>query len=265
MQLGQDIGISFPDCYLVHHNLPGKRVGRQRWPRHALFVPLQGEVTIGVQSGALACGPGRMIYVPPETTMSFQSSKVTGERLICLIDLERWRAATPVRFGATLCNAHPLCNEILFYLLLHPGSGCVRLLVSILVQVLAESIESVERPSLLEVAHLAGSVRDGRIRTALEIFRLQFATPIRMRDEAHQAGVSVRNLSRLFLAQIGLSPKQVLIHYRIAAAQEHLLAGDSVTEAAFSSGYGSLAQFVMTFRRVTGRLPSEIARHGRKQ
>jgi AraC-like DNA-binding protein len=206
-----------------------------------------------------------MIYVPPETPLSFQSSETTGERLICMIDHKRWRAATTVRSGATLCNAQPLCNEILFYLLLHPTSRCVRTLLSALVQVLAESIEAVEQPSLLEVTHLDGGVRDVRIRTVLEIFRKQLATPIRMRDAAHEAGLSVRNLSRLFLAEIGMSPKQVLTQYRIAAASERLLAGDSVTEAAFASGYESLAQFVMTFRRLTGQRPSEIARRGRKQ
>ena len=82
---------------------------------------------------------------------------------------------------------------------------------------------------------------------------------------AQEAGLSLRNLSRLFLHQVGLSPKQALMHYRIAAARDLLLTGSTVSEAALASGYESLAHFITMFRRLTGQLPSQVIHLGRKQ
>ena len=82
---------------------------------------------------------------------------------------------------------------------------------------------------------------------------------------AQESGLSVRNLGRLFLDQVGLSPKQVLTQYRITAARDLLLTGSTVAEAAFATGYESLAQFITVFRRLTGQLPSQVVHLGRKQ
>ncbi len=50
-----------------------------------------------------------------------------------------------------------------------------------------------------------------------------------------------------------------------ASAKDQLLKGSTVTEAAFASGYKSLAQFITVFRRLTLQLPSEVARVGSNQ
>ena len=112
MRQGQDIAVHLPGLELIHHNLPGKRVGEHQWPQHAVFVPLQGEIRIRLASGSLVAGPGRMIYVPPKTLLEFDSSEAAGERLVCLIDAARWRRATSMRFGPTLCPSHQLCKEM---------------------------------------------------------------------------------------------------------------------------------------------------------
>jgi len=44
-----------------------------------------------------------------------------------------------------------------------------------------------------------------------------------------------------------------------------LLKDSTVTEAAFASGYKSLAQFITVFRRLTLQSPSEVARVGSSQ
>jgi AraC-like DNA-binding protein len=80
---------------------------------------------------------------------------------------------------------------------------------------------------------------------------------------AQEAGLSLRNLSRLFLDQIGLSPKQAPTHYRIAAARDFLLTGSTVSEAAHATGYVSLTQFITMFRRLTGQRPSQVIHLGR--
>lgn len=265
MRRGQDIAVRFPGLYLVHHNIPGKTVEWHVWPHHVLFIPLQGEITILLSSGSLVGGPGKMIYVPPKTSVAFQANEALGERLVCMVDHARWRAITHSQSGPTLCPAHQLCKEILFYLLLNPTTTCANSLVSTFIQVLVESLESAQQASLLEVTHLDGKVRDERVRKALLIIHRDHPTRVRMTTVAQEAGLSLRNLNRLFLEQVGLSPKQVLTHYRITTAKDLLLAGSTVTEAALASGYESLGQFISMFRRLTGQLPSQVLRLGRKQ
>ena len=266
MRLGEDIAVRFPGLYLVHHNIPGMKVDWHDWAdQHLLFIPLQGEVTILLRSGSLVGGPGKMLYLPPKTSLKFQASETLGERLVCLIDDAHWRALTSLESGPAMSPAQQLCKEQLFYLLLNPKTKSAESVVSAFIQVLAESVESTQQTSLLEVTHLAAKVRDERVRKALTILLRDHRERVRMTAVAQEAGLSVRNLSRLFLDQAGLSPKQVLTQYRIAAARNLLLAGSTVAEAAFATGYESLAQFITTFRRLTGQLPSEVLRLGRKQ
>jgi AraC-like DNA-binding protein len=266
MRLGQDIAVRFPGLYLVHHNIPGMKKDWHDWAhQHVLLIPLQGEITILLRSGSLVSGRGKMLYVPPKTSLNFQASETLGERLVCMIDHTHWRAVSSFESGPAMLPAHPLCKEQLFYLLLNPKTTSAEVLVSAFIQVLAESLESTRQTSLLEVAHLDAKVRDERVRKALTILVRDHRTRVRMAGVAQEAGLSLRNLSRLFLDQLGLSPKQVLTHYRIAAARDLLLTGSTVAEAAFATGYVSLAQFITIFRRLTGQLPSEVVRLGRKQ
>jgi len=266
MRLGQDIAVRFPGLYLVHHNIPGMTVDWHDWAhQHLLFIPLQGEITILLRSGSLVGGPGKMLYLPPKTSLNFQASEALGERLVCLIDDTRWRALTSFQSGPAMRPAQQLCKEHLFYLLLNPKTKSAESLVSAFIKVLAESVESTQHASLLEVTHLEARVRDERVRKALTILVRDHRTRVRMAAVAQEAGLSLRNLGRLFLEQVGLSPKQVLTQYRIAAARDLLLAGSTVTEAAFATGYESLGQFITIFRRLTGQLPSEVVHLGRKQ
>jgi len=266
MRLGQDIAVRFPGLYLVHHNIPGMKVDWHDWAQqHLLFIPLQGEITILLRSGSLVAGPGKMLYLPPKTSLNFEASETLGERLVCLIDDTRWRALTNFQSGPAMLPAQQLCKEHLFYLLLNPKTKSAESLVSAFIHVLAESVASTQQSSLLEVTHLEAKVGDERVRKALTILLRDYRTRVRMAAVAQEAGLSLRNLSRLFLDQVGLSPKQVLTQYRIAAARDLLLTGSTVTGAAFAAGYDSLAQFITTFRRLTGQLPSQVVHLGRKQ
>ena len=266
MRTGEDIAVRFPGLYLVHHNIPGMKVDWHDWAhQHLLFIPLQGEITILLRSGSLVGGPGKMLYLPPKTSLNFQASETLGERLVCLIDDARWQALTSFQSGPAMGPAQQLCKEQLFYLLLNPKTKSAESVVSAFIQVLAESVESTQQASLLEVTHLEAKVRDERVRKALIILLRDHRKRVRMAAVAQEAGLSVRNLSRLFLDQVGLSPKQVLTQYRITAARDLLLTGKTVAEAAFATGYESLAQFIIVFRRLTGQLPSQVVHLGRKQ
>src|SRR5215469_16143161 len=103
MRVGQDIAVRFPGLYLVHHNIPGMTVDwHDRAHEHLLFIPLQGEITILLRSGSLVGGPGKMLYLPPKTSLNFLANKTLGERLVCLIDDTRWRALTSFQSDPTV-------------------------------------------------------------------------------------------------------------------------------------------------------------------
>jgi len=259
---GQDIAVEFEGLYLVHQNLPYRQIRSYQRREHLIFIPLQGEIRVAVEGKVLPCGPGRMVYLPPDTEHTFDSSGDQGERLICLIDPLRWsRAGTGSTFQPTVFPASQLCKELLFYLLLHPSTLAGAPIVDVLVQTLCENIVACQ--SLLQVEHLAGKSRDPRVAAALAYLERELGRRVVMGEVAEHAGLSTRTLNRLFLREFGLPPQRVLALLRVSKARELLASGRySVTETSWEVGYGSLSQFIAVFRQVTGQLPSEFARFG---
>jgi AraC-like DNA-binding protein len=259
---GQDIAVEFEGLYLVHQNLPRRQVRRYQRREHLFFIPLQGEIRITAGRLLLRCGPGRTVYLPPATEHTFDSSGEQGERLICLIDDQRWnRAGAASPFEATVFPASQLCKELLFYLLVHPQTRAGGQIVDVLVQTLSESLDASR--SLLEMEHLEGKIQDTRARAALAYLNEHLGRRVSAGQVAAHAGLSTRTLNRLFLKELGLTPRRVLALLRVSKARELLASGRySVTEAAWEVGYGSLSQFIAVFRQVTGQLPSEFARFG---
>lgn len=263
MRRGQDIAVQFPGLYLVHHNLPGKKVDFHRHPEHLVFFPLQGEIKVILREGTLTASPGSAVYLPGNTEHAFDSSSQLGERLIAMLADKTWNKAASGEFLPVVVPASQLAKELLFYLLLHQETRHAKSLIETFVHTVSENLESAA--SVAEMAHVEGRVKDARIRKVLEELRENLAETISLPQVAARNGLSVRTLNRLFVAELGASPKQILTRYRIERAQELLVSGTAnVTDAAFSVGYGSLAQFIRAFRELTGQLPSDVARRGRK-
>jgi AraC-like DNA-binding protein/mannose-6-phosphate isomerase-like protein (cupin superfamily) len=267
MQIGKDIAVKFPGLFLVHHNIPGSAAPHHEHPEHHLIIPLQGEISIDVDAKVLTCSPGRMAYVPPNTGHIFRSAPTKGERLICMIDQTCWKSAETHSYQATLLPASQLCKELLFYLLLNPKTKNASPLIDAFVCTVVESLEapSLETPFLIE--HAEGSVARPELKKALKIAREGFTTDLSVTELARLSGLSVRNMSRLFLTELGVTPKQLLMSLRIDLAKELLLAGSTVTETAYGVGYQSLSQFIQSFRQITGQIPSEYqgqSQFGRK-
>ena len=266
MKRGQDISITLPGFYLVHHNLPGKEVERHHHVEHLLFIPLQGEIGLKTDAVEFRCGVGKMIYVPPKTPHSFDSSQHQGERLIAIISEKMWKNAKGPQSTPCVLMTSQLCKEILFYLLLNQKTKYHESLILVFIQTLAEALETGPTSIHDKMAHWESQVGDERLKAVLEFFQKNLSESISMTKAASHSGLSVRSLNRLFLDELGLSPRQALIQYRIQKAKELLLTGNqSVTSAALEVGYNSLTQFIKAFRQVTGQLPSEIRRFGQKQ
>jgi AraC-like DNA-binding protein len=101
--------------------------------------------------------------------------------------------------------------------------------------------------------------RDDRLRA---VARGLLANPADGRELAHWAlevGAGVRTLSRLFVAETGMTFGRWRTHARVRAALVLLAEGVPVGTVSRRVGFRKAAAFTQTFRRVTGRLPSSFS------
>ncbi|MEU8353800.1 helix-turn-helix domain-containing protein [Streptomyces sp. NPDC048845] len=128
-----------------------------------------------------------------------------------------------------------------------------------------EPADEDERVAALDAFLLAhGPVPDPRAELAVELVqRIRTDRTIRrVADFARTEGVSVRSLQRLFAAYVGVSPKWVLLRYRIHEAMERAESGTEVDwpELAAELGYSDQAHLVRDFTATVGVPPTAYAR-----
>jgi AraC family transcriptional regulator len=100
------------------------------------------------------------------------------------------------------------------------------------------------------------AARVGRVR---EMIDARFSESLSLSRMAAEAGMSLYHFARVFRELQGTPAHAYLRDRRLAAAEERLRAGASVTETCFAVGFGSLSHFVTTFRRRRGLRPSQVA------
>lgn len=85
---------------------------------------------------------------------------------------------------------------------------------------------------------------------------------LRVSDFAQRQGLSVRQLQRLFAEYVGVSPKWVILRYRIHEALEHAEAEADVQWArlAHDLGYSDQAHLVRDFTTMIGLSPTSFRR-----
>jgi transcriptional regulator GlxA family with amidase domain len=95
----------------------------------------------------------------------------------------------------------------------------------------------------------------------LALLEENFHRSFSIEEIARKSGLSTRSFNRLFLTELAVTPKQAMTLYRVERAKQLLRQGKgSVTDIAFEVGYQSVSQFIATFRRHTGQLPSSLLR-----
>lgn len=99
--------------------------------------------------------------------------------------------------------------------------------------------------------HVAGIV--DRIAASPEISRVDVL--------AHETGIGVRHLQRLFAEYVGVGPKWVIRRYRLHEVTESLAAGGVVDWAGLAAdlGYADQAHFVRDFTAMVGEPPTHYA------
>jgi AraC-like DNA-binding protein len=257
MKQGKDTASEFPGIVIIHQKIRGLMKDLHAHTEHEIFLPLQGEIRIRVGEKLLKAGPGKMIYLPPETDHAFEASDTSqGERLILLVEATAWKARNGCESPAKVAEASQLAKELLFHLLIHPETKAGKALIDTLLVTLSETLETAVEAKAVD--HLSARVKDPRLLRAIEYLEANYKEAVSMEQVARHSGLGLRTLNRLFLEEISLSPKQVVTLHRIEEAKRLLKKRMSVTDVALEVGYQSLSQFIHNFRNATGMLPSDF-------
>ncbi len=261
MKKGQDITVTLPNIVLIHQKVPGRELAQHSHKEHEFFIPLQGEIKVSFSDNknVFNCGPGRMLYIPPNTEHSFSSSASgQGERMIILIDDKIWKRSTEKKITSSVTPLNSLVKELAYYLLLNPQSIYSKTFTKALIECLIECLSLHRDVSLDDFRVIESKIKDSRVKKAFSLI-VESEDDIPVTELARTCGLSPRNLNRLFLSEVGSTPKTIMITKKINLAKELLLTTKmTITDISLEVGYNSLSKFISTFQKYTGSLPSDF-------
>jgi AraC-like DNA-binding protein len=215
--------------------------------RHELLWGTRGALTAETDDGYFAI-PGTLgLWIP--AGVSHRVTAAAGTTFRCtFIDLDV--ADAPSR---TTAVAMPDVIRVLLdrlenppYLPTSPRAHAEELVVSLLEPV---EVSTIDLPL----------PRDTRTRMIAESLLADPADDRSIEDWGRHVGASARNLSRLFVAETGLSFSTWRTRARMRRAIEWLAADHTVAFVSRRSGYATPSAFVQAFRRELGRTPGEFA------
>lgn len=97
----------------------------------------------------------------------------------------------------------------------------------------------------------------GRIAAAVEVARRRFAERLEVADLASAADMSIAQLERSSRRLLGLTPKQLIMRFRVEEGLRLLTTTDSpLADIAHACGYYDQSAFNRHFRRVVGSSPA---------
>ncbi|HEX2312800.1 MAG TPA: helix-turn-helix transcriptional regulator [Thermomonospora sp.] len=224
----------------------GRRFERHVHRRHQLVWAAEGVATVEVPGGTWVLPPSRALWVPsgvPHTTSAYglvRSPYFRPES--CRID---WT-------GPTAIGVPPLLRELIVYLadpgLPDPARARAEAVVLDLLEPVPVTTIHVPMPD------------DDRARRVAEALLADPADGRNPDAWGRAVGASGRTLSRLFVAETGMSFGHWRTQVRMRAALEHLAERVPVAVVAHRVGYATPSAFVAAFRRTFGVSPGAYFR-----
>ncbi|WP_256575493.1 MULTISPECIES: AraC family transcriptional regulator [unclassified Pseudomonas] len=102
---------------------------------------------------------------------------------------------------------------------------------------------------------------DPRIERALVAIDASLADKVAARTVADSAHVSLSQLQRLFVSQVGLPVRRLVLWRRLRLAMAQVLAGRPVTEAAHAAGFADSAHFSRSLKKLFGVTARQALQH----
>lgn len=123
-------------------------------------------------------------------------------------------------------------------------------------QMLHHSARQAAGPQRLDLAERTGT-RHPRLLDVIAAMEGNLETPLPLTGLAAAAGLSLRQLERLFAAQLQVKPGQYYRDLRLQRARQLVLqTGLSMMQIAVSTGFSSAPHFARAYRQVFGQPPS---------
>ncbi|MDX2625325.1 MULTISPECIES: helix-turn-helix transcriptional regulator [Streptomyces] len=236
-------GAASPILSIDHqHAHPPLQVAPHTHSEPMLLWASTTSVTLRTVSHDWLVPPGHGLWIPGRVEHT-GTTRHAGELCVirfmatrCPID---WAQPTGVAVG-------PLLRELIRYLRAEPDAASRRHAEALLFEVLLPlPTHSIQVPIPAEP----------RLRTITERLIDSPGDQRQLAMWAAEVHSGVRTLSRLFLAETGLTFSQWRTRVRVRAAVGHLAAGASVKATARAVGYRKPSAFIAAFQRVTGQTP----------
>jgi AraC-like DNA-binding protein len=221
----------------------GHRIPPHRHDWHQLVYARTGVMTVSTAEGAWVVPPQRAVWLPAATEHEIRCATPVPMRTLYLAP----SVAAALPAGCCVVHVSPLLRELILACVEAPGPPRrrSRLAALILLELAGAAVAPLHLPE----------PADARIRRITETLRAEPGDPRPLSAWAKEAGASARTLSRLFLAETGMTFRQWQRQARLLAALVRLAQRQPVTAVALDLGYDSPSAFIHAFRRALGRTP----------
>jgi AraC-like DNA-binding protein len=226
------------------HDYPkGHRIAPHRHDWHQLIYARAGVMTVTTARGAWVVPPQRAVWMPAATEHAIRCATMVSMRTLYVAP----EAADALPDECCVVQVSPLLRELVLASVESPGEAARRARLTALI--LGEVAEAAMAPLHLPEPH------DPRIRRITETLRADPGDDRTLEDWSREVGASTRTLSRLFLAETGMTFRQWQRQARLLAALIKLAQREPVTGVALDLGYDSPSAFIHAFRRALGKTP----------
>ena len=211
--------------------------------RGQLIFARSGVMQVETAAGLWIVPPQRAVWVPPRIRHAIRCRGAVSLRTLYVGGAENH--GLPKR--CTVVAVSPLLRELIVELCEgRPEARRKRALCALVLS------ELVELPAI--AIHLP-EPRDPRLQRVTTALKRQPADGRALSAWAAAAGASPRTLTRLFIAETGMTFRQWRRQARLITAIERLARRQPVTTVAFDLGYDSVSAFIEAFRNTFGVTP----------
>jgi len=216
--------------------------------RGQLVFARSGVMQVETEAGLWVVPPQRAVWVPPRMRHAIRCRSAVSLRTLYVSPAER--RALPK--GCAVIAVSPLLREVIIELC--EGKPAPRRRHALAELALSELVE------LPTIAIHLPEPRDARLQRVAAALKLQPADQRGLSAWSAMAGASPRTLTRLFIAETGMTFRQWRRQLRFIAAIERLARREPVTAVALDLGYGSVSAFIEAFRKTFGITPHRYFR-----
>lgn len=231
------------------------------WPHYLLHFILSGSGTFTSGDRTLKLSAGDAFLIIPGIVSSYKSNNKTpweycwigfdGRDVKIALDSCRLSEKNPVvNFGSKASAAKEILFSVNDALAANPHNSYLHL--SLLYRLF-----SLLLPETVPHANVPGDF----LSHAIEYIQHNYNFNIRIQDIACHTGIDRTYLYKLFLRELGVSPQQYLIDYRLGMAKQMLSATAlQITEISNSCGFSNTSSFCHHFRRKFSVTPTQFRR-----